>query len=103
MVSRAVSEAAAPDVAELIERTLGRFLQLHELHCREVDEVKALVADLGEAVAQLGLNVSQSEAATKSRVAELAQDVAECERRLTHVHQKALRALTHQHAGGKPE
>lgn len=97
-----MSETATPELAELIERTLGRFLQLHELHCREVDEVKTLVSELSESVASLGLQVSQAELATKSRVETLALDVAECERRLTHVHQKALRALTDQHSGGNP-
>lgn len=95
-----MSETVDEPIAAVIERVLGRFLALHELHAREVDEVKQLVGDLGEAVAQLGLSVVQSEAATKARVESLAQDVAECERRLTHVHTKALRVLTDQLPGG---
>ena len=89
-------------IAATLERTLGRMLELYETGDRDRQALRERVEECVENVGSLASAIQVTTGEIERQVAELARDVAECERRLSHVHEKALRALTHQAEGGTP-
>lgn len=81
-------------IADRLERTLSRMLELYELAESDRDRIAKRVAECHENIASMAHAVQVFQADCEKRVGELAIEVAECVRRVDHVHGQALRALT---------